>query len=328
VQGKPLVSVVIPTFNRTRQVQAALKSVLAQTCRDFEVVIVDDGSTDGTEEDLRSMIESQRDSEIEIRYVFQHNQGQSVARNRGAEEARGEWIAFLDSDDVWLPEKLEHQLVAMEKYCGKCWAYITDAQMVDDLGLDTTTFQRGGKHYDDLVGLDLSATQSLAKMRDPFCVSTLVVHGETAKRIGWFEPHLKYAEDHDFLLRLSLVTPICYVNKMLCIIDLSKSPEGSVCRPWDQVEVRLRSWQEILEKWLSMESKLPTAARKTIVHNLRCVHSAWANWYLERHRCEDALVSLRMAVDYEVRVGLLVKLALIQIAPSVAKRIAPKMQVG
>ncbi len=226
------------------------------------------------------------------------------------------------------PKKLEKQVEAIQKYDGKCWVYITDARMIDNSGLDTTTFRRGGRQFNEAVGLDQDAVQSLARMRDPFCVSTLLVHVDIAKRVGWFEPHLKYAEDHDFLFRMSLVTPICYVNEMLCVIDLGKSPEGSICRPWDQVEVRLRNWQSILEKWLAMDSKLPEGARKAIVHNLRCVHSAWANWYLERHRYEDARDALRVAVDYELTAGLLIKRALTHIAPSVAKRIAPKMQLS
>jgi glycosyltransferase involved in cell wall biosynthesis len=260
--------------------------------------------------------------------VYQENQGRSVARNRGAQDARGQWIAFLDSDDVWLSKTLEKQVEAIRKYSGKCWMYITDARMFDNVGLETTTFQRGGRKFNEVIGLFQDAVQSLAKMRDPFCVSTLLVHADVAERVGWFESHLKYAEDHDFLFRLSLVTPICYVNKTLCVIDLSKSPVGSICRPWDQVEVRLRNWQSILEKWLKLDSKLQAGTRKTIVRNLRCVHSAWANWYLERHRYEDAREALRVAVGYEATLGLLIKWALTLVAPAVAKRIAPKMQLS
>src|SRR5712692_851790 len=119
---RPFVSVVIPTFNRARQVQAALKSVLAQTYREFEVIVVDDGSTDGTGEALQEIISLEGSNGKQIRYFFQPNQGQSAARNQGTEEARGEWVAFLDSDDVWLPEKLEWQVRAIELFKGKCCA--------------------------------------------------------------------------------------------------------------------------------------------------------------------------------------------------------------
>ncbi|MGB7267646.1 MAG: glycosyltransferase [Terracidiphilus sp.] len=322
---KPLVSVVIPTFNRAVQVQAALKSVLAQTHREFEVIVVDDGSTDGTKFALQQFLRSKTDGGNQVRYILQPNQGQSAARNTGVEAARGEWIAFLDSDDVWFPEKLELQLKAIEHFAGESWACITDARWIDDLGMDTTAFRRSGKRYEGTMGLDPGAVESLARIRDPFCVSTLLVHAGVAKQAGWFEPDIKFAEDHDFLLRLSLVTPFCYVNKLLCLIDQSSSPEGSECRPWDQDEVRLKGWQSIQEKWLKLDSKLPAGAKKTVIHNLRCAHSAWANWYLEHGRFAEARNAARVAIGYEVTPGLLIKWALTLVAPGFARKIAPKV---
>jgi len=325
---KPLISVVIPTFNRAQQVQTALKSVLAQTYREFEVIVVDDGSTDGTGNAVQTLIGAQENNGNQARYIFQPNQGQSVARNRGAGEARGEWVAFLDSDDVWFPEKLERQVEAIEQFEGKSWACITDAKWVDNLGMDTTSFRRGGRHYDGATGLDRDAIRGLAKLRDPFCVSTLLVHTAIGKEIGWFEPRLRFAEDHDFLLRLSLVTPFCYVNKLLCQIDQSRYANGSECRPWDQIEIRLRNWQSVLEKWLALDGQLPADAKRTIVHNLRCVHSAWANWHLEHMRYDDARESVHEAIQYEATAGLLIKWALTQVAPGVAKMFAPQARVN
>ncbi|MBM2835200.1 MAG: glycosyl transferase [Candidatus Brocadiaceae bacterium] len=94
------VSVVIPTYNRAPYVIMAIESVLAQSYQDYEIIVVDDGSTDGT----RDVLEPYRDR---IRYMYQDNKGVSAARNTGIQESRGEWIAFLDSDDEWLPNKLE-----------------------------------------------------------------------------------------------------------------------------------------------------------------------------------------------------------------------------
>ncbi len=305
--------------------QTALKSVLAQTYREFEVIVVDDGSSDGTKSIFQRFSGAESNGGNEIRYIFQPNQGQSAARNKGVEAARGEWIAFLDSDDVWFAEKLELQVKALERFAGKSWACITDARWVGDLGLDTTAFRRGGKRYEGTMGLDHSAVESLAKIRDPFCVSTLLVHASVAKEAGWFESEIKFAEDHDFLLRLSLVTPLCYVNRPLCLIDQTSSPEGSQCRPWDRDEVRLKGWQAIQEKWLKLDSKLPANARKTVIRNLRCAHSAWANWYLERGRYDDARNAVRTALGYEVTAGLLIKWALTRVAPGFARKIAPKV---
>ena len=103
----PRVSVIIPTYNRADLVQQALASVKAQTYRDFEIVVVDDGGTDGTFEVLSA--------DREIR-VLRHagRRGVSAARNTGIIAARGEWLAFLDSDDLWLPDKLARQIFWLE----------------------------------------------------------------------------------------------------------------------------------------------------------------------------------------------------------------------
>jgi glycosyltransferase involved in cell wall biosynthesis len=321
------ISVIIPTFNRAIQVQAALKSVLAQTYREFEVIVVDDGSTDGTGEAIPTIISPQGTGGKQIRYFFQPNQGQSAARNKGIDEARGEWVAFLDSDDVWLPEKLEWQVRAIEQFKDKCCACITDARLVDNLGMDTTAFRESGKPYQETLGMDSEAVGNLVKCRDPFWVSTLLVRTDVVKQVGWFDPHIEYAEDHDFLFRLSLVTPFCYVNKPLASLDRSKSPRGSKCRPWDNVEVRLRGSQSMLEKWLKLDSKLPADVRKTIVRSLRQVYSAWTNWHLEQGQYEEARQAVCMAMKYELTTNLAVKWSLTHVAPSFARRISPKMRV-
>ena len=104
-----LVSVVIPSYNRAHCIEDSVRSVLAQTYEDLEVIVVDDGSTDNTE-DVLSSIDDER-----IRYVWQENAGACVARNHGVDLARGSIVAFHDSDDLWLPNKLELQLAALEE---------------------------------------------------------------------------------------------------------------------------------------------------------------------------------------------------------------------
>ena len=103
-----MISVVIPTFNRKTLLIEAIESVLAQTFRDWELIVVDDGSTDGTEEKLKRLLCP------EIRYIRQRNQGVSRARNRGIQTAVNDWIAFLDSDDYWHKDKLRLQLEALD----------------------------------------------------------------------------------------------------------------------------------------------------------------------------------------------------------------------
>src|SRR5690348_14262571 len=209
---RPFISVVIPTFNRAQQVQVALRSVLAQTYAEFEVIVVDDGSSDTTREEIERFIGEQNGTGKQIRFFSQSNQGPSAARNKGIAEARGDWIAFLDSDDQWLPEKLEWQRRAIEKFDGKCAACITDARLVDNLGLDTTVFHESEKRYEETLGTDTQAAESLVETREPFWVSTLLVRADIVKQVGCFDPKIGYAEDHDLLFRLSLVTRFCYAK--------------------------------------------------------------------------------------------------------------------
>lgn len=113
------VSVVIPTWNRKDRLEEAVASVLAQTYADYEIVVVDDGSTDGTREWIRG-----RYPEDRLRYLYQENRGSSAARNAGIGAARGDLLAFLDSDDLWLPRKLERQVPLFDRpevgfvFCG------------------------------------------------------------------------------------------------------------------------------------------------------------------------------------------------------------------
>ena len=121
----PSVSIIIPTFNRKLMVCKAIDSALQQTFTDHEIIVVDDGSSDGTKEFLN---EKYQDSII---ILCQENQGPAVARNTGILESKGDYLAFLDSDDTWKPEKLESQLKKFNStckpglvYCGKLNIYI------------------------------------------------------------------------------------------------------------------------------------------------------------------------------------------------------------
>jgi len=117
---RPLVSVIIPAYNAARYVADAINSVLSQTYKDYEMIVVNDGSADDTASIVKNIISSIdhkpyiTDRRPEIRYIYQKNSGPSAARNRGITESLGEYIAFLDSDDAWEPDKLEKQVKALE----------------------------------------------------------------------------------------------------------------------------------------------------------------------------------------------------------------------
>lgn len=164
---KPLVSVIIPTFDRMQLVVAAIESVFAQTYPRLEIIVVDDGSTDGTAEAIQTIISQSslgREKRPKIHYLFQQNMGPSRARNEGLKAAKGDWIAFLDSDDLWLPEKIELQLRAVEQFNDQCGVCICDARLVDkSTNLDTTAFLLAGNTYEEPTGIISQATVGLVR---------------------------------------------------------------------------------------------------------------------------------------------------------------------
>jgi glycosyltransferase involved in cell wall biosynthesis len=321
---RPLVSVVIPTFNRTEQTIAAIVSVLAQTYSDFDIIVVDDGSTDDSRQAMQRFISQKTDGCQQILFVSQPNQGASVARNTGIAKAKGEYIAFLDSDDSWHPEKLEHQMRALEQFKNECGVCFTDARLVNNSGMDISSFQVHGRNYNQPMGIDRDAMKSLAESFSGFWISSLLVRTDLARQVGGFSPDISFVEDRDFHFRLSLVTGVAYVNKLLIRTDRNPSPPGSTVRPWDKVEVQFRQQQRMLEKWLTMNDALPPDLRKRIERNLGALHSHWANWYLENGRYDEARQAASQAVEHKFAVGTAVKWALTWLAPGIARRIAPK----
>jgi hypothetical protein len=187
-----------------------------------------------------------------------------------------------------------------------------------------TTFRFWGRHYEQITGIEPDAVRLLAKSFCGFWVSTLLARTDLIKRIGRFDPAVHYAEDRDFYFRLSLATSFCYVNKPLAVIDRGASPAGSTSRPWDKFEVCLRGQQRMFEKWLRLDSNLPSDVRRTVVQDLRAVHSSWTNWYLETRQYAEARQAVSRAIKYEFTPKLAIKWALTQVAPTLARRISPK----
>ena len=317
----PLISVVIPTYNREDQLSAALDSVLAQTYPNFEVIVVDDGSVDGTGAKMQRIIPQESARTQEIRYFLQSNQGSSAARNKGIAEARGEWIAFLDSDDVWYPEKLAWQVRAIEAFKDTCGACFTDARLVSDSGLDATSFQSTNRAYDQPIGVASNLLDRLASSFDHIWLTCLLVRTDLARKIGGFDPKISFCEDHDFNFRLSLVTSYCYVNKPLAQLD--RSPAPVTTRPWEKAEVRLVNKQAMLEKWLKLDT-LPPSVRRTVAGILGQTHSAWGNWYLETGRDAEAPRAIAKAIRLQPTGALVVKWVLARVAPAFARKLMPK----
>ncbi|MGH7223718.1 MAG: glycosyltransferase family 2 protein [Gemmataceae bacterium] len=195
-----LVSVVIPTYNYGRFVTEAVASVLAQTYREVEVIVVDDGSTDNTRERLAPFMDR-------IRYIHQANQGLSAARNAGIQAARGRWVALLDSDDAWHPRKLEMQLAYLDTH-------------VDVALLGTASTFDFGTSWPDIDPLaDRTAvpvTLADVVFTTHFAPSSVVMRKECFERVGLFDPELRSAEDRDMWIRVACHYQMARLDLPLC----------------------------------------------------------------------------------------------------------------
>lgn len=190
----PLVSVIVPAFNAGQTLGSTLASVLDQTFTDFEVVVVDDGSTDDTSEVSRRAGEP-------VRCIRTTNQGVSNARNRGVAESAGEYLAFLDADDLWLPEKLKRQVEALDAADQTIGGTYVGVITVDPQLNETRRAQ--ANHFSDLCESLLLYSSVI-----PSSPSSLMVRREVDQHIGGFNPKFSQCADWDYLLRLSLATTL------------------------------------------------------------------------------------------------------------------------
>ena len=217
----PKVSIVIPTYNRSNHLVHAIESALAQTFRNHEIIVVDDGSTDGTVEKLKPFGGM-------IRYARQCNRGASSARNLGLELSRGEWIAFLDSDDLWLPMKLEMQLMTLSDRPAGIDACFTDATLVTEHNTTCSAFARAAFSSTERAGvLDNAAAVVLARVPLIY-LPTLLVRRARIQQTGAFDTNLAVSEDTDFLFRLGLNTGFCFVATPLAVLEVSPRRSNSL----------------------------------------------------------------------------------------------------
>ena len=184
---RPMFSVVIPTYNRERYIARAIRSVLNQTCDDYEVIVVDDGSTDRTRRIVREFGR-------QVRYIRQPNRGPSEARNTGIRAARGRYVAFLDSDDVFLPKKLEENKSFLERnpQCNFLYSWYYDVR-------GGRRRLRKGKQYEDLERFRYRLYRRDFTIR----TSTVVVRRSSFEKVGLFHPRYRYSQDWDMWLRLA-----------------------------------------------------------------------------------------------------------------------------
>ncbi len=222
-----MISVIIPTYNRERTILRAVRSVLDQTYGDIELIVVDDGSQDGTADALKAV------SDPRLRLIkTESNMGACAARNLGVAMAQGEWVAFQDSDDFWYPEKLEKQLAALLNYPADivfCAMRLTRPDGKAGSTVPDPSYHAGIYSYEKLLEKSIASTQVILGRRECFLSEP-------------FDAQMPRMQDWDLILRLSQKYRICYLNEVLA--DVFLQPDSLTMR----TDKGLSAYKRIYEK--------------------------------------------------------------------------------
>ncbi len=266
---QPTVAAIIPTRDRAAWTERAVASVLAQTRPPDELVVIDDGSTDGTAEHLRSKFSGTDGMAPGIEVIPEQGRGVSAARNRGIRETTSEWLAFLDSDDEWLPDKLEVQLAALAEeprllcHCDEIW--IRNGRRVNPRRRHR---KRGGFIFRHCL---------------PLCVispSAAIVHRSLFGSVGLFDESLPACEDYDLWLRICARHPVLYVDRPLVRKHGGHADQLSRTPALDRY--RIRALEKILDS-----GELSAANRQAAVATLEQKIEVYAAGARKRGRSEE-----------------------------------------
>lgn len=200
------VSVIIPTYNYGKYIEKAIDSVLAQTYKDFEIIVVDDGSTDNTKELIETKYRNR------IRYFYQENKGAPVARNRGVEESSGQYLAFLDADDIFYPENLGKKVSLLDKREADGFVY-SDGYCVND---DTRNKVKCSHWKHNAAYAKLSGDIFLRLLED-FRLQTCaaIIRRQCVLDVNGFDENLHCLQDHDLFLRISARNTCSFIDECL-----------------------------------------------------------------------------------------------------------------
>jgi glycosyltransferase involved in cell wall biosynthesis len=276
-ERRPLISVIVPAYNVAECISATIESVLRQTYSPFELIVVDDGSTDSTGAIVAGFADG-------VRCVRQSNRGLSAARNAGIRAANGELIAFVDADDLWMPEKLDYQAQMLTRCPHVGWVY-SDALVVDNTAM--TVLDRVGR-TSRLPSGDILRPLFLHN----FVASpTPMVRRSAFEQIGGFDesPRIRIAEDWDMWLRLASAFPVTCVQRPLAKI---RSHAGSMTGTMD-LDVALTSKVAVVEKAVCLRpaSLLPLMARA-----IAEVHMDVGEWRFRRREYDNARAMFATAI--------------------------------
>jgi glycosyltransferase involved in cell wall biosynthesis len=275
----PAISVIIPTFNRSSLLVDAITSVIGQTFQPLDIIVVDDGSTDDTPQIILKFGKS-------IRYIKTANRGVSAARNRGVVEAKGEWLAFLDSDDTWSPRKLELQFQCLGESKSKVCFCASTAEF--------------GNRLDDIHLMDpelsLSEFRTYAKNdcrifsfpRHPF-IQSMLIEKSALIQSGSFDESLVVAEDTKLIYKIALNLDYTFLNMPLVVISRNRGGPGlSDTMDSHSASKRYSCYARVQSEAYKYLLELNKHAARIVKKNMKYFQSRQAELACALHQKDDA----------------------------------------
>lgn len=287
--NRPIVSVVIPTYNRAYCLGDAIDSVLAQSFQDFELIVVDDGSTDGTLEVVKAYGDR-------VKLIRQENSGVSSARNAGIRAAKAEWIAFLDSDDTWETDKLKVQIEDLQARPGAI-AHMVDATIVVSDHEQISLFELR-EIRENFLERSFRERPLCDVLKGPFFIQASMLRRQAIISAGYFDPALSTSEDIDLLMRVAMEGPFiinCYRGTNV------RRLRGSCSLSNLYKEERLQYFCNILHTYshLKKDPRLTAEERQCLRRLIGGVQCEIANQYRSQRNLHAELVALFRSIAEE-----------------------------
>lgn len=270
----PLVSIVIPTYKSASFIEACVDSILLQTYPNIEIVIVDDGSPDHTIEIIKKM------KDPRMRLICQENSGRGMARNNGFRNAKGQYVAFLDHDDLLMKGSIEERVSFLEGHSAFGWVF-TDAVEFDETG-DLRLY------IDQFPWLDLQQDSFIQLLKGCFpLTSTVMIHRPLLERVGGFNTQINYGDDIELFLRLFLISRVGMIRKPLTRRRIHHSQ--GVSSTYDRWNSRVKIYKNFQPSQGKMSTKQKAALSKALKHAYFKIGEYYWQLY-ERHKAQECFV--------------------------------------
>jgi glycosyltransferase involved in cell wall biosynthesis len=266
-ETRPFISVIIPTFNRLDLLKETVESVRKQTFRDFEIIVVNDGSTDGTGEWLRA--------QGDVQALEQSNSGIATSRNNGAAVARGGWLAFLDHDDLWAPEKLRIQADFVSENPGVALVAARHVRL-------------GKKYHKPRQRTWIKGDLLVKEFSESFIhTSSVMIRRDVFEAIKGFPPSYRFADEFDVWLKIAAAYPIAYVDEPLVFIRFYEANTSH-----DRVGVRSDTYSILLKHYDPARIPVPIFLKTLSDHDI-----SFGRAHLKAGDMAEALKWFRRSVE-------------------------------